>query len=142
MHFYKIALVLVALFIHTGCSEKERLYIKASLGSRVAMREYGEWLESKGNNEEYRESKSWYKKAAEKGDSRAMYFLAMCYGGGIHPSPEAVYWFTKGAEAGDPSCMSRLSVAYANGYLGLPNDPKLAKKWADAALKVYRERKM
>jgi len=61
-------------------------------------------------------------------------------GGGIHPSPEAVYWFTKGAEAGDPACMSMLSVAYANGYLGLPTDPKLAKKWADAARKAEKSR--
>lgn len=135
------AIVPLLFALLLGCSERERLAIKAQTGNAAAMREYGNWICEKGHDSEYREGMVWLRKAAEKGDTQAMYDYAMAKGGGgIQPHPEAVFWFRKGAEAGDPNCMGKLAEAYRYGFLGLDKDEKQYRYWMDKAMAIDRDR--
>lgn len=131
----------IALLLSLGCSERTRMEAKARMGNREAMREYGLWLYSHGREREVEEALAWITKAAEKGDTKAMYDRAMiASSGGRSSNPVGLYWFRKGAEAGDPDCMGKLAVAYRYGYLGLAKDESQYRSWMDKAMAIDRER--
>ncbi len=133
----------IALLLSLGCSERTRMEAKARMGNREAMREYGLWLYSHGREREVEEALAWITKAAEKGDTKAMYDRAMiASSGGRSSNPVGLYWFRKGAEAGDRFCMIKLANAYEYGYLGLPKDRTEAAKWFEAARRAKKPGEM
>jgi TPR repeat protein len=128
-HGYCAGLVIVLLGLSQGCSERERLAVMARTGSAAAMRKYGTWICRRGCGGEFQTGIGWLKRAAGKGDRKAMVALAH-YAEGL---PERQYWFRKGAEAGSRECMITLAKAYEQGGLGLPVDEVEADKWRGAA---------
>jgi TPR repeat protein len=61
--------------------------------------------------------RSWLEKAAELGNSEAMYHLAFEY---YHPSDtkkmeEFIYWLSRAAEEGQPDALYHLAISYLNG---------------------------
>jgi len=79
------------------------------------------------------EAVSWYRKAAELGDARAMNNLGGMYRrgqGGLKPDPAtAVSWYRKAAELGGVRGMTNLGVMYERGEGGLNRDPATAVSW-------------
>lgn len=133
----------VLVLFSLGCTEQSRKYTKARLGGREAKRDYGIWLWKYGREREQVEALAWITKAAEAGDTDAMFSLASILsagGEGWSPNPKAIFWFRKGAEAGDPDCMGKLAAAYRYGYLGLVKDEKQFRFWMDRAMAIDRER--
>ncbi|MBC8592023.1 SEL1-like repeat protein [Oscillospiraceae bacterium N12] len=81
------------------------------------------------------EGAKWYTKAAEAGDSDAMFFLGKCYkvGYGIEENPDkALEWFQKGAEENEPRCITELGLAYENG-IGVEENPHKAVEFMKRA---------
>ena len=137
MRLGAVVLVLCSL----GCTEQSRKYTKARLGGREAKRDYGIWLWKYGREREQAEALAWITKAAEAGDTDAMFSLASILsagGEGWSPNPKAIFWFRKGAEAGDRFSMIKLANAYEYGYLGLSVDHAQANKWFEAARKAKK----
>jgi hypothetical protein len=69
----------------------------------------------------------WYTKAAELGDSDAMFNLGVCYenGRGVEKSAEtAVKWYTKAAELGHSTAMSTWACATVNGATASRRTPR------------------
>lgn len=131
----------VLLALSLGCTPHDRLKMKARMGNRRAMYEYGLdiWKHTTGREDEVTEALAWMTKAAEKGEPEAMYRLAMiATAGGQSADPNGLFWLRKGAEAGDRPSMVELANAYQYGYLGLPIDKAEARKWYDAAYKGQR----
>ena len=65
---------------------------------------------------------SWYEKAANAGNSKAMMTLAVWAENGIgciKDEQRAIFWYTKAAKAGVGNAMYRLGVFYAQGKMGL-----------------------
>ncbi len=88
----------------------------------------GRALEKGGS---YEESVRWYRKAAEKGDARAMTDLATSYGIGLGVDKndrEAVRWYRKAAKLGDLRAMNNLGVRYQEGR-GVRKDEDQALRW-------------
>ena len=57
----------------------------------------------------------WYTKAAERGDRKAQYNLAVCYDYGVgvvQDNAKAVEWYTKAAEQGDADAQRCLGECY------------------------------
>ena len=132
-------IVPIALVLSLSCTEHDRLKLKAQMGNRRAMYEYGLDLEQHTDNAD--EAIAWMTKAAEKGETEAMYSLAMFLSaGGESSNPKALYWFRKGSESGDLNCMLKLSIAYRYGYLGLEKDEKQYRYWKDKLTAVDTER--
>ena len=66
----------------------------------------------------------WYRKAADKGNASAQYFLGKAYAGGdglVKDSAEAVKWYRKAADRGFALAQCALGVMYGNGE-GVPED--------------------
>ena len=66
----------------------------------------------------------WLKRAAEKGDARAVYTLGDMYSEGIEVKldyTEAAKWYTLGVEKGDASAENNLANLYMTGQ-GVPQD--------------------
>lgn len=84
-----------------------------------------------GVKQNFEEAASWYLKAAEAGNVRAMNELAGLYliGQGIEQSEkESTNWNRKAAETGDGEGMCSLGFAYANGW-GIRKNSKEAMRW-------------
>lgn len=138
-------ILITILAASLGCTKQSRLHLKAVFGGRVAKREYGEWLFYHGRSRETAEGLQWITKAAEAGDTEAMYSLASIKsaGGDTYGAfPESVMWFRKGADAGDRFCMIKLANAYEYGYLGLTIDKAEANKWFEAARRAKKPGEM
>ena len=76
------------------------------------------YLHGEGVAENKTDAFEWIKKAAEKGDADAMFYLARCYfeGEGVtEDKPEAVKWWKKAADQGDADSMFELANCYFNG---------------------------
>jgi TPR repeat protein len=81
--------------------------------------------------EDPREAIKWYKKAADLGNSAAIYILGYSYanGDGVLKDPrEAIKWYKKAAGWGDTKAMLALGNIYADGEI-VPRDYKQAKYW-------------
>lgn len=80
----------------------------------------------------------WYKRAADAGCARGLYYLAICHvtdGIGCEPSNAlAVHYYTRAAEMGQRGSACKLGQAFANGKLGLPKDLDLAAQWVRLSL--------
>ena len=72
-----------------------------------------------------------FRKAAEKGNAEAQYYLGCCYRDGqgvLHDSKEAVRWFRPAAERGEAKAQCELGCCYEDGA-GVPKDYEEAVKW-------------
>jgi uncharacterized protein len=73
--------------------------------------------------------------AAKNGDSRACYFLALCFSDGLGVQAnqrKAIEWYRKAAEAGDPEVEFELAYLFDHG-IGVRKDPKNAFLWYERA---------
>ena len=97
------------------------------------------FLNGEGVNKNYAVARDWYQRAAEAGESRAMYKMGdlYYYSYGVNKDLErALNWYTKSAEAGNAHGMFMVAQMYEYGQ-GLPNNmPSLAtaKEWYRKAL--------
>lgn len=132
--------IIVLLPLCFSCNRYQRLGIRAKLGDRRAMYEYGTdiWAHTSGRQDEVDEAIKWITKAAEKGEVEAMYKIGAIHAMGGAPAPKAVYWFRKGAEAGDRFSMIKLAEGYRYGRLGLPKNQVESDRWYDAASKAKK----
>ncbi len=80
----------------------------------------------------------WYTKAAEQGDVKGQYILALIYysGHGVaEDHKKALYWYTKAAEQGYTEAQLIVAVMYRHGQ-GTPKDNKLAVYWYTKAAEL------
>ena len=73
-----------------------------------------------------------YKKAANLGDTDAMYNIGICYYRDKNDPQEALKWFLKAAEKGDVDAQVTVGLAYnlgENWAKGIKQDHKKAYKW-------------
>lgn len=79
----------------------------------------------------------YYKKAAELGNSVAMYKLGECYyngkGGVDQDYKEAVEWYKKAAELGYARAQCQLGFRYSHGFLGVEQNYEKAVEWYNKA---------
>ncbi len=123
-----LMLMLACGLIHTGCNEtaprEHPVVVRARQGDVQAMYDLGvAHLTTSGNDiiksNAKRDPVFWFRKAAEKGHSGAMYELAGL--GGVS-NEEKVVWLKKGAEMGSKACMVELMNGYLHQMHGLPKD--------------------
>jgi TPR repeat protein len=105
---------------------------EAQAGSAQAMATLGNAYEKgEGAPQDLQQALLWFSRAAETGDSYAMYRL-----GRINAVQkdykEAVRWYRKGAAAGNADAMYCLGQAYENGS-GVREDVQQAVDWYDEA---------
>lgn len=83
------------------------------------------------------EALSWYKEAANEGNTDAQVNLAWLieHNDGTTDYDEAAKWYKKGAEAGDPLAQFRLGLLYQSGK-GLIKDYFEAATWIEKAAKA------
>ena len=89
------------------------------------------YAEGEGVEQDYKEAVSWYRKAAEQGDSAGQVGLGYMYaeGEGVEQDyKEAVSWYRKAAEQGDADAQYNLGYMYAEGE-GVEQDYKEAVCW-------------
>lgn len=138
---FKVVKILgLCLVLCLGCTQHDRLKMKAQMGNRRAMYEYGVdiWKHTSGRKDEVDEALGWIIKAAEKGEIEAIYEIGTIEEMGGGARPKAVYWFKKGAEAGHRPSMIKIANAYRYGLLGLEIDQAQADKWYGAAYRAGR----
>lgn len=89
------------------------------------------------------EARKWYTRAADAGDTNAIYVMADAYINGTlglgeaeRDSPEALSWIKRSADIDQPAAMQALADAYRAGKLGLVADPKQADEWVAKMNKV------
>ena len=126
-----------------GCSlhksEVHELDYQAQAGNIRAQSELGDlYLFGEQDNEvDYKKAFYWYKKAADQGDAKSQYNLAIMYlnGYGIEMNKsKAVEYYRKSAEQGDSDSQLQLGIRYLNGE-GVSQDLKLAKYWLNLSMK-------
>lgn len=79
----------------------------------------------------YLDAVYWCTKAAEKGDSRAQYLLAILYekGAGVTKNQQtAIRWFRQSAEHGNADAQFRMGLIHGKGE-GVPLDKSEATRW-------------
>lgn len=89
-----------------------------------------------GVPQDYGQALSWFRKAADAGDSGGMRHLGVMYaqGQGVAKDPEqAVSWFRKGADAGNTKAMLDLALTYSNGHIMEKNYSQAAYWYRKAA---------
>ena len=82
-------------------------------------------------NKDFKTAFSEFKKAAELGDARSQYMLAVMYDNGEGTpvnKAEALKWYKKAADQGDAAAQHNLTVMYYNGE-GTPVNKAEAFKW-------------
>ena len=102
---------------------------------------YHTYLKSLHNTTYYPEARNFqllapilmFRRAAEMGDPKGMYKLAVCYyweqGGLTMDETKAVEWYQKAVEAGEAYAMNRLGICYELGQGGLTKDTSKAVEW-------------
>ena len=88
----------------------------------------GDYFTSK---QDYEKAVECFRRAVEKGDARAQFYLGLCYeeGQGVPQDyREAVRWYRRGAEQGNAKAQWQLGCCYERGY-GVPKDIDEALKW-------------
>ena len=87
-------------------------------------------------SQSYEEAVSWFRRAADKGNARAMLWLGLCNSSGCGVTMshvEAAKWYRRAADKGDTNAMLRLAEYYKNGWC-VPKDQEQADYWYDKAL--------
>lgn len=105
----------------------------ASKGDATAQFLLG-WMYCKGKGlpQDYHQAITWYEKAGEQGNVRALSSLRVMYleGLGVDVNISKVaYWALKGAQAGDLECQAHLVSLYLGGK-GVSRDPIRAYAWS------------
>ena len=81
--------------------------------------------------------RQWYQRAADGGNAKAQYKVAIGYAfglGGVTQSDEdAAKWLRQSAQNGYRRAQRTLGRAYAEGRYGLPRDAKQAEYWSKKA---------
>ena len=93
--------------------------------------EYFNTAEDYYEKENYEEAVKWYHKAADKGNTDAMYKLGDCFynGWGVEEDDEEAFkWYRKAADKGNAYAMYKLGQCYYYGR-GVENDREEAVKW-------------
>ncbi len=112
---------------HRGDASDEYSQIMLQIGLRYYLGE--------GMPQDYTQAATWIEKAADAGNSDAMYALGSMYanGEGIPQDyKQAATWFKKAAKAGNSDAMNNLGVMYSEGK-GVPQDYTLAYMWINLA---------
>jgi TPR repeat protein len=76
------------------------------------------------------------KRLAEKGDSRAEFYIGQCYNFGLgtkRNSQQAFEWYEKSAKGSNPQAISEIYRCYMEG-IGTPKDEKRAIEWVTVAI--------
>ena len=95
------------------------------------LMELGGSLEQAGAGDDYAESIKWAEKAAEQGNTDAMWVLALAYehGRGIAKDlAKASEYYRRGAEQGHAACQNSLGCMYLNGTL-MARDMETGYHW-------------
>jgi len=93
------------------------------------------------NAKDYSKANDWFHKAAEKGNSQAMYIIGLLYfnGEGVDQNYTVAYnWSKKAADKGVAGAMNSIGVCYVNGY-GVPVNITEAINWYKKAAKKGEE---
>lgn len=104
------------------CASKVTIDAKNKASQADAQFELGQIYENgDGVEQSYREAKKWYLKAAELGDVRAQYRLAILFEKGVRGIPrnieQAEYWGIKAADGEDPNAQYLIGKLYEDkGY--------------------------
>ena len=81
--------------------------------------------------------RKWYQRAADGGNAKAQYKVAVGYAFGLAGLPQsdedAAKWLQQSAENGYKRAQKTLGRAYAEGRYGLPRDAKQADYWSKKA---------
>jgi len=81
--------------------------------------------------------RKWYQRAADGGNAKAQYKVAVGYAFGLAGLPQsdedAAKWLRQSAENGYKRAQKTLGRAYAEGRYGLPRDAKQAEYWTKKA---------
>lgn len=81
--------------------------------------------------------RKWYQRAADAGNAKAQYKVAVGYAFGLAGLPQsdedAAKWLRQSAENGYKRAQKTLGRAYAEGRYGLPRDVKQAEYWSKKA---------
>ncbi|MFP5350416.1 MAG: tetratricopeptide repeat protein [Gammaproteobacteria bacterium] len=81
--------------------------------------------------------RKWYQRAADGGNAKAQYKVAVGYAFGLAGLPrsdeDAARWLRQSAENGYKRAQKTLGRAYADGRYGLPRDAKQAEYWSKMA---------
>ncbi len=97
------------------------------------MRELGRSYESgQGVEQDYVKALEWYTKAAEAGDSYAMFNTGYLYdmGYGTEKDHEKAFeWYSRSADAGNPTGMFMVGQGYYSGYGGVEQSYSKAFEW-------------
>ena len=97
-------------------------------GDIIAQVELGVVLDKMQN---YAQALIWYRLAADQGNARAEYNLALAYQNGEavpKDMAQAMAWYRKSADQGDPAAELNLAVVYDQG-MGIPQDYAQAAYW-------------
>ncbi len=125
-------------FAANGKADSDKFdYASATIEKLVAVSEKGDiraqtelWKRFL-DQQNYVEATKWLRKAAEQGDPRAQFNLALSYekGQGIEKSEtEAVKWYRKSADQGDALAQLNLGICYSIGR-GIRQSYTEALKW-------------
>jgi TPR repeat protein len=94
--------------------------------------------DSKQLTDDYKQAASWYRKAADHGNTVAQIHLADLYrdGRGVTRDPtQAAAWYRKAAELGDSAAQGTLGILFSVG-MGVPHDDVEAYYWLCLAAAV------
>lgn len=112
----------------------KQVYEEAEKGNTEAQCEIARQL---CREQRMEEAISWYQKAAEAGETDAMFNLAMLYSQGFEgmeaSKEQAFYWYERAAEAGDAEAMC-WTASYLLKGLGTKCDLERAADWLKKAL--------
>ncbi|PKP30345.1 MAG: hypothetical protein CVT99_13535 [Bacteroidetes bacterium HGW-Bacteroidetes-16] len=94
------------------------------------------------NAKDYSKANDWLHKAADKGNSQAMYIIGLLYynGEGVDQDYNVAFiWSKKAADKGVAGAMNTIGACYANGY-GVPVNTTEAINWYKKAAKKGEEK--
>ena len=128
-----------ALLDKLAATQKLRGCIGQAQKCAEEPKEDSEELLSRGiacyNAKTYEEAVSWFRRAADTGNTEAMWRLGNCYlwGDGVDMSnEEAISWFRRAVDKGNAGAMYQLGYCYQQGW-GVPKDQKKAEYWKNKA---------
>ncbi|MDD2716250.1 MAG: kelch repeat-containing protein [Candidatus Wallbacteria bacterium] len=125
-------------FVFSMPTTCEVLLHEAEKGSVEAMTDLGVvyYQQGENNRKYYKDSFYWLKKAADKNQADAQYYLGELYYSGSGTSQntkEAFVWFQRSAEQGNVRAQCKMGLFCENGYVQ-PRDIKKAVGWYEKAV--------
>ncbi|KAL7526624.1 hypothetical protein ACHAWF_001852 [Thalassiosira exigua] len=127
----------------SGEASVVRIRARAERGDASAMFDLGGIYDGglRGVQQDQSLARTWYQKAAEKGDTRGAYNLACSYNdgdGGLVDLALAAEYFRMSAEKGHIQAATNLGIAYMCGN-GVERDIDEARKWFSVGAQVGDE---